>query len=84
LAYEPKDGSGALFKNERKQEGTMQPDYTGNALVNGETVEIAAWIKTTSGGKKFMSLSFKPPREPAQHSSPKAKVKDDFPDDCPF
>lgn len=75
MAFEPKDGNGALFKNTRK-ESDNHPDYTGNAMVNGEHVDIAAWIKEGKNGK-FMSLSFKPPRqrgqEPRQESKPAAR-----------
>ena len=60
MAYEQKDGSGALFKNDRKEPGSNQPDYRGDANVNGEVVEIAAWIKPKANGGNFMSLSFKP------------------------
>ena len=58
MAYEQKDGSGALFRND-KRGNERAPDYRGDANVNGELVEIAAWIKEGKNGK-FMSLSFKP------------------------
>jgi uncharacterized protein (DUF736 family) len=61
VAYEQKDNSGALFRNERKEKDT-QPDYTGNGMVNGAEVRIAAWIKQGAKGK-FMSLKFDEPRE---------------------
>lgn len=59
--FETKDGSGALFKNERKEDGSKQPDYTGNARINGAMVDISAWLKTSKGGTKYLSLAFKPP-----------------------
>ena len=37
------NNSGVLFKNDKKAEGSKQPDYNGNAEVNGKKVEIAAW-----------------------------------------
>ena len=60
MAYEQKDGSGALFKNDKKEPGSKQPDYRGDANVNGQIMEIAAWIKPKTNGGNFMSLSFKP------------------------
>ena len=58
---EQHDGSGILFKNDRKTED-RHPDYTGTITVNGEQLELSAWIK--QGAKaKFMSLSVKPMRE---------------------
>lgn len=59
MAFEQRDGSGALFKNDKKG-NDKAPDYRGDANVNGELVEIAAWLKESANGKKFMSLSFKP------------------------
>jgi len=49
--------SGALFKNDRK-ETDRHPDYRGDANINGKDVWVAAWIKESKNGKKFMSLSF--------------------------
>lgn len=60
MAYEQRDNSGSLFKKD-KQGVENRPDYTGPGMVNGELVEISAWIKTSEKGLKFMSLSFKEP-----------------------
>jgi uncharacterized protein (DUF736 family) len=78
MAYELRDGSGSLFRNERKQEGDRQPDYRGDAMVNGRKVEIAAWLKTSASGKRFLSLKFQEPRDqeaPKTSAAPEA----DFP-----
>lgn len=83
MAFEQKDGSGALFKNDKKG-NDRAPDYRGDANVNGELVEIAAWIKEGKNGK-FMSLSFKPKearREP--YEDEKQKDRDLDLDDIPF
>lgn len=72
MAYEQRDMSGTLFKNDKKQEGDKMPDYKGNCLIKGEKWEIGAWIKPTSTGGKLLSLSFKPP---FQKSDPGAYVK---------
>lgn len=61
--FEVRDGSGSLFRNERKEPDSKQPDYTGNGRINGAMVDISAWLKTSRGGKKYLSLSFKPPFE---------------------
>jgi len=53
--------SGILFRNDKKQPGDNLPDYRGTAEVNGVALEMAAWIKTGNEGKKFMTISFKPP-----------------------
>ena len=80
MAYEQQDGTGSLFKNENKT-NEKQPDYRGDATVNGEKVEIAAWIKTAKSGKKYMSLKF---QEPRQKDAPKRAPVEDFDDAVPF
>ncbi len=66
MPFEQRDGSGALFRNKQKVVGDNKPDYTGNAMVNGQMVDIAAWVKPMkkTPSKNYMSLSFKPPRAP--------------------
>lgn len=59
---ESKNNSGALFKNDNKTKET-QPDYQGNAIINGEPKQISAWINTSAKGLKYMSLTFQEPRE---------------------
>ena len=70
MTYAPKEGSGALFKNTRKDKDT-HPDYRGDAMINGQHMEIAAWIKEGKNGK-FMSLAFKPKtaNQPARQAQP--------------
>lgn len=54
---EQKDNTGVLFKNETKTKDT-QPDYTGVCVVDGKEKRLACWIKTSSTGKKYMSVAF--------------------------
>jgi hypothetical protein len=81
MAFEQRDMSGSLFKNERKTQPT-HADYNGTIMVGGVEYWINAWIKEGKTGTKFMSLSFKPKdaRKPAQTPSrPRADL-----DDSPF
>ena len=57
MAYEKRDMSGALFKND-KREKDSQPNATGTAIVEGVEYFISAWTKDGAKGK-FQSLSFK-------------------------
>ena len=93
MAYEPKDGSGALFKND-KGDNPARPDYRGDLMIGGVVYELSAWIKppASDASKKFMSLSAKPKQArpaPAPQARPPAPAPstgsgfDDFGDD-PF
>lgn len=80
MAYENKDGEGALFKNDDKKT-EQHPDYRGNLKLNGQDFYVSAWIKSSKDGKKkYMSLSVKPKQQreaPPQDSAP-------FDDSIPF
>ena len=83
MAFVPKDGSGSLFKNTRKEKDS-HPDYRGDLMIGGQLYEVAAWVKEGKSGK-FFSLSAKPkqadgPREqrPPKESAPMPD------DDIPF
>ena len=45
--------SGALFRNDKKEPGSKQPDYTGKINVNGKDLQLAAWLREGSKGKFF-------------------------------
>lgn len=69
MAYEQRNNSGSLFKNDRKN-NERQPDYNGNAIINGKTMRISAWIKKSQNGTTFMSLAFDEPQQQTQQSAP--------------
>ena len=67
------DNSGALFKNDRKEPGSRQPDYNGNLTVNGEEFWLSGWVKTSGPnakkpGMKFLSVAVQAKDAPAQPS----------------
>lgn len=72
MAYENKEGFGALFRNEKK-EGN-QPDYRGTFKgLDGVEYDIAGWLKDKKDGGKFLSLKVSHQRGdgPNQRSEPK-------------
>jgi hypothetical protein len=56
MAYEQKDNSGTLFKNE-KREKDSHPHAKGTALIDGVEYWVSAWTKEGAKGR-FQSLSF--------------------------
>lgn len=78
MAYETRNDTGALFTNDRK-EHERQPDFRGEAVVNGVKVEVAAWRKTSASGKVYLSLKFQAPRERDQTAKSASKAEADFP-----
>lgn len=77
MAYEHKENSGSLFKNESKKSDN-HPDYTGKVNIAGQTLEVSGWVKE-SNGKKWLSLSFREPRQAEGSVSSSAAI-----DDMPF
>ena len=69
MNQEQKDGSGVLFKNDRK-EGDTDRDYQGSIKIGGREYWLSAWINTSKGGKKYMALSAKPKDAQAQRQAP--------------
>lgn len=57
MAFEQRDNSGSVFKNDRKEKET-HPDRTGTAMIDGVTYYVSGWIKNGSKGQ-FLSLAFK-------------------------
>jgi len=81
MAYEQRDNSGSLFKNDKKTE-SKHPDYRGDAMVDGESYWISAWLKEGKSGTKFLSLAFNLKDE---HGSQKSKAgSGDEDDGTPF
>jgi uncharacterized protein (DUF736 family) len=84
MAYEQKDGSGSLFKNEKQK--PTQPDYRGSIRINGVDLDLAAWIKKSAKGTTYMSLNAQPKRERDERKEAPPARQDDpvFDDDLPF
>ncbi len=72
MAYEQKDNTGSLFKNERKAADT-HADYNGTITVGGVVYYQDAWINKDKNGKSYMSQKFKP-KEMQKAAPPKRQV----------
>tara|TARA_B110000503_G_scaffold2931_1_gene3949 strand:+ start:1484 stop:1747 length:264 start_codon:yes stop_codon:yes gene_type:complete len=87
MAYEQRDNSGSLFKNDKKEKDN-HPDYKGSCMVGGVEMWMSSWLKTGANGTKFMSFSFQPKEQQAQQPAARQAAKPapapEFDDDMPF
>lgn len=72
MAYEQKDNSGSVFRNERKEKDT-HPDVRGSCLIDGVDYWMDGWSKKTKDGKPWTSYSFK--RKDAKENAKPAPAK---------
>ena len=81
MSYEPKDNTGSLWQNDKKEKDS-HPDRTGSITVDGKEYWINGWLKKTQEGKPWLSLSVKPkqvqaPAPQPQRRSPTPRQFDD-------
>ena len=76
------DNSGALFKNDRKEQ-EKQPDYKGSLTVNGSEYWISAWLNESKSGQKYMGLKVNLKEQQQGPAAPKNDAVE-FDDDVPF
>ena len=75
--YQQKEGTGSLFKNERREKDT-HPHATGTALIGGVEYWVSAWTKDGKSGK-FQSLAFKPKTSAGKPQTGKLEEDEDVP-----
>jgi len=81
MAYEPKDNSIALFKNDYRKKET-DPEMTGKGLIGGVEYRVAAWKNVSKSGKPYLGLKFSLPRDMGSSfpkSEPEPQPEEDFP-----
>jgi hypothetical protein len=67
MAYEQRNNSGILFKNERRDRDTS-PDYRGTITIEGVQFWMSAWIREGKKGK-FLKLSVQLKEKPVMDES---------------
>jgi hypothetical protein len=72
MAYEQKDNSGSLFKNDKREKDT-HANARGSAMIDGVHYWVDAWTNTAQSGDKYQSLKFK--RKDAPNGSQGAPVQ---------
>ena len=81
MAYEVRELSGSLFKNEKKTE-EKHPQMQGSCLIDGVEYYISAWTKEGAKGR-WQSLAFK--RKDAKPDAKPAPTSiEQMDDDIPF
>lgn len=80
--WEPKEGSGSLFKADQKG-NEKAPGYRGDIMLGGVVYEIAGWVKEGKNGK-FFSLNGKPKVAPSGVFPPTGSIADMADDIIPF
>lgn len=89
MAFEHKDNSGSIFKNQYKTED-KHPDHQGSCKIvcphcnQPQEWRVSAWInelKEKSG--RYFGLSFSI-HQPKEQTSPMGRTEEDFDDDIPF
>jgi hypothetical protein len=84
MAYEPKDNTGSLFANDKREKET-HANARGSAVIDGKHYFVDAWTNTTNDGRKYQSLKFKlKDKQPAQGGGGFAPQTPDLDDDVPF
>ena len=79
MAWEQRDNSGSLFKNEDKTED-KHPHAKGTALIGGVEYWVSAWTKEGKNGR-FQSLAFKPKEEAKANSEARKRMEKAVDDD---
>ena len=78
MAFEMKDNTFTLVKNQKKQE-ERDPDYTGTIQLSSGQYYLDAWIKRPDGKTPFMSGRIGKQKQPAKAAPKQDRRDDDMP-----
>lgn len=79
MAYEPREGQGAIFDNRKQSD--KQPDMRGDFMLDGKMYEIAGWWK--EGRSRFLSIRVQPKQEREARPAPPRDERDELDDSLP-
>lgn len=57
MSYVPKENTGSIFRNDRKEKDT-HPDGKGTALIDGVEYWISSWNSADKNGNPYRKLAF--------------------------
>lgn len=81
MSYEQKDNTGALFRNDKREQDT-HPHAKGSAMIGGVEYWVSAWTNTAQKtGEKYQSLKFTPKEQRQEDRTP---IDEPLDDDIPF
>jgi len=72
--YRPKDNTGSIFKNDRKEKET-QPDGKGSAVIDGVDYWVSSWNATDKNGNPYRKLGFTRKEQAAPAPAPRQAPK---------
>jgi len=75
--YQMQEGQFTLFKNNKTTNNA--PEYTGEIMVNGKKMRLAAWVKEGKSGKFFSGKMSEPLEKPFSRDQ-----ENDNSNDLPF
>jgi len=83
MAYEQRDNTGSLFKNDKREKDT-HANARGSARIDGVDYWVDAWTKKDKNGNPWQSLSFKRKDAKAAAAKPAAPKRALDESDIPF
>ena len=84
MAYEIKENTGSIFKNDYKKDNPKAPDYKGKCNIDGKDLEMAMWLSETKKGTKYFSVRFSEAWEQPEAKKEETKAEEVASDDLPF
>lgn len=84
MAYEQKDNSGVIFRNERKEKEN-HPDRTGTCKIGGKEYWVSGWLKEHDTKGVYLSLAFKlKDAQPQKEQKPAGRGVKNMDSDIPW